>query len=35
MHALASALPPSDVADCQIFDDNEDAITYLLVSKVS
>jgi len=33
MQALAAALPPSAVADCRIFDDNDDAITFLLVSK--
>lgn len=35
MQALAAALPPSAVADCQIFDDSEDAITFLLVSKAA
>jgi hypothetical protein len=35
MHALASALPQGSVADCQIFDDRDDAITFLLVSKTS
>jgi hypothetical protein len=34
MRALAAALPRSAVADCQVFDDHDDAITYLLVSKV-
>ena len=33
MEALAAVLPSNDVADCQIFDDSEDAITYLLVAK--
>jgi extracellular factor (EF) 3-hydroxypalmitic acid methyl ester biosynthesis protein len=33
MQALAEALPPSDVADCRIFDDSDDAITFLLLSK--
>ena len=33
MQALAAALPPSAVADCQIFDDSDDAITFLLVTK--
>jgi hypothetical protein len=33
MMALAAALPRSAVADCQVFDDRDDAITYLLVSK--
>jgi len=35
MLALAAALPQSAVADCQVFDDNDDAITCLLVSKAS
>jgi len=35
MWALASALPRSAVADCQVFDDSDDAITFLLVSKAS
>jgi hypothetical protein len=35
MMALAAALPRSSVADCQIFDDPDDAITCLLVSKAS
>jgi len=35
MQALAAALPPDAGADCQIFDDNDEAITYLLVSKAS
>lgn len=34
MRALAAALPRSAVADCQVFDDGHDAITYLLVTKV-
>ena len=33
MRALAAALPQNSVADCQIFDDADDAITFLLVSK--
>jgi hypothetical protein len=33
MRELAAALPFSDVADCRIFDDPDDAITFLLVSK--
>jgi hypothetical protein len=33
MQALAAVLPPSEVADCQIFDDGDDAITFLLVTK--
>ena len=35
MMALAAALPRSSVADCQVFDDHDDAITCLLVSKAS
>jgi hypothetical protein len=35
MLALAAALPRSSVADCQIFDDRDEAITCLLVSKAS
>jgi len=35
MQALAAALPPSAVADWRIFDDSEDAITFLLVSKAN
>jgi hypothetical protein len=35
MQALAAALSRSAVADCQVFDDSDDAITYLLVSKAS
>ena len=35
MQALAAALPPSEVADCQIFDDGDEAITFLLVTKAS
>ena len=31
----AAALPRNSVADCQVFDDNHDAITFLLVTKVS
>lgn len=33
MQALAAALPAREVADCRIFDDNDDAITFLLVTK--
>jgi hypothetical protein len=33
MLALAGALPRSSVAGCQVFDDGDDAITCLLVSK--
>ena len=35
MWALASALPQDAVADCQVFNDPDDAITFLLVSKAS
>jgi hypothetical protein len=35
MEELAAALPQSSVADCQIFDGDEGAITYLLASKAS
>ncbi len=35
MRALAAALPTNSVADCQVFDDPDDAITFLLVSKAS
>ena len=35
MQALANALPRSAVADSQIFDESEDTITFLLVSKAS
>jgi len=33
MMALAAALPRNSVADCQVFDDSDDAITFLLVTK--
>jgi hypothetical protein len=33
MRALAAALPDSDLADCRIFDDGDDAITFLLVAR--
>lgn len=33
MHALAAELPRNQVADYQVFDDSNDAITYLLVNK--
>jgi hypothetical protein len=35
MMALAAALPRSAVADCQVFDDSDDAITCRLVTKAS
>jgi extracellular factor (EF) 3-hydroxypalmitic acid methyl ester biosynthesis protein len=35
MQALADALPSSDVADCRIFDDPDDTITFLLMTKKS
>lgn len=35
MMALAAALPRNSVADCEVFDDHDDAITCLLVSKAS
>ncbi len=35
MQALAAALPPSAVAYSRTFDDNDDAITFLLVSKAT
>jgi len=35
MRELAAALPENTVADCQVFDDPDDAITFLLVSKAS
>lgn len=35
MWSLASALPQDEVADCQVFDDDVDTITYLLVTKAS
>jgi len=35
MMALAAALTGDAVADCQVYDDNDDAITCLLVSKAS
>jgi hypothetical protein len=35
MQALAAALPRNAVADCQIFDDSDDAITFLLVTKAA
>jgi hypothetical protein len=35
MMALAGALPRNSVADCRVFDDRDDAITFLLVSKAS
>jgi len=34
MRALAAALPAAAVADFEIFDDDDDTITFLLVSKV-
>ncbi|MGC4049770.1 MAG: class I SAM-dependent methyltransferase [Paludibaculum sp.] len=33
MQALASALPPDQVESCRVFDDNNEAIIYLLVRK--
>ncbi|HTX77034.1 MAG TPA: class I SAM-dependent methyltransferase [Terracidiphilus sp.] len=33
MQALANALPRGEMADCRIFDDPDDTITFLLVSK--
>ena len=33
MHELVAALLPNSVADWQIFDDEDDAITFLQVSK--
>ena len=33
MQALAAALPPHQVEDYEVFDDHEDAITYLVVAK--
>jgi len=33
MQALADALPSTEVADCRIFDDPDDTITFLLVTK--
>jgi len=33
MQALADALPSAEVADCRIFDDPDDTITFLLVRK--
>jgi hypothetical protein len=35
MRAMAAALPPDAVADCRIFDDRHEAITYLLVRKAA
>lgn len=35
MRALVTALPQSEVADYQVFDDDDDAITFLLVTKAS
>jgi hypothetical protein len=35
MRALAAALPQGEVADCQVFDDREGAITYLMVTKAA
>jgi extracellular factor (EF) 3-hydroxypalmitic acid methyl ester biosynthesis protein len=35
MQTMADALPSSDVANCEIFDDEDDTITFLLVSKAS
>lgn len=33
MMALAASLPQGAVADCQVFDDDDEAITFLLVNK--
>ena len=33
MQAMADALPATDVADCRVFDDPDDTITFLLVTK--
>ena len=33
MQALADALPSTDVAECRVFDDPDDTITFLLVTK--
>ena len=33
MRALAAGLPQHEVAECQVFDDDVDTITYLLVEK--
>jgi extracellular factor (EF) 3-hydroxypalmitic acid methyl ester biosynthesis protein len=35
MRELAAALPENTVADCQVFDDPDDAITFLAVTKAS
>ena len=35
MRALAAALPADGVADFEIFDDDDDTITFLLVSKAA
>ena len=35
MMGLAAALPRDSMADCEVFDDSADAITYLLVTKAS
>jgi hypothetical protein len=35
MWSLAAALPQAQVADCQVFDDDVDTITYLLVGKAA
>src|SRR5262249_27223071 len=35
MHGLAAALPADQVADCEVFDDADDTITFLIVSKAS
>jgi hypothetical protein len=34
MRSIAASLPSSEVADCEIFDDADDTITFLLVSKI-
>ena len=33
MQAMADGLPATQIADCQIFDDDDDTITFLLVTK--
>jgi len=33
MQTLADAVPSSEVADCRIFDDPDDTITFLLVTR--
>jgi len=33
MRALAESLPARDIADCKLFNDSDDAIAFLLISK--